>query len=279
MRNLKGYTMIGAIAGDIIGSIYEFHNHRSKEFPLFGPQVFFTDDTAMSLAVAKAILEANGRLGILGDLTVKYMQEIGKKYPDASYGNSFQNWLKSDNPKPYLSYGNGAAMRVSPCAFSSSSLEETLEVTRLVTEVTHNHSEGLKGAEATSVCIFLAKSGLSQEALAERVARDYYDLGFSLSQIRPSYRFDETCQGTVPQAIKAFLEGVSFEDSIRGAISIGGDSDTIAAITGGIAEAYFGVPANIRDEAEKRLDSYLLEILREFESKYQPNSRALRTQD
>ena len=262
--------MIGAIIGDIVGSRFEWNNIKTKEFELLNYRCSVTDDSIMSLAVAQAILDCHGNYSNLGLQAALHMQQLGRQYPDAGYGGMFRRWLFSDNHQPYNSFGNGAAMRVSACGFASASLGEAKLLSQKVTEVTHNHLEGLKGAEAVAVCIFLARQGKSIFEIRDYVDANYYSLNFTLNGIRSSYSFDETCQGTVPQAIMAFLESVGFEDAIRNAISIGGDSDTLGAITGSIAEAYYGVPANIREHALTFLDERLLSILIEFENVYPP---------
>jgi type I restriction enzyme M protein len=259
--------MLGAIIGDLVGSVYEWNNHKSKDFTLLTYKNHFTDDTVMSLAVAKALLMSQSDYSNLSEMVVKYMQEVGRKYPDCGYGGTFYKWMFTDDPKPYMSYGNGAAMRVSACGFAAKTLEEAILLSRIVTGVTHNHHEGLKGAEATAVAIYLAKSGRNMLEIRDYINKNYYSLNFRLDDIRESYEFNETCQGTVPQAIEAFLESTNFEDAIRNAISIGGDSDTIATITGSIAEAYYGIPVDIRKHAITFLDERLLSILVEFENK------------
>lgn len=261
--------MIGAIIGDIVGSRFEWDNHKTKNFDLFTPECFFTDDSVMSLAVATAILESEKQYTDLEKLAVNYMQQIGRLYPDSGYGGMFGEWLYADKPEPYNSYGNGAAMRVSPCGFAAETLEEACLLSRRVTSVTHSHPEGIKGAEATTVAIWLARHGSSILEIRDYVHQHYYPMSFTLDSIRDTYTFDVTCQGSVPQAIKAFLESTGFEDAIRNAISIGGDSDTIAAITGGIAQAYYSVPANIRQQALTFLDKRLINILTQFENTYQ----------
>jgi hypothetical protein len=203
------------------------------------------------------------------------MQEIGRKYPDCGYGGNFGKWIFDNNPKPYDSFGNGAAMRVSPCGFIARTEDEAKLLSQKVTEVSHNHPEGLKGAEAVSVLIFLARNGATKDEMFERIVRDYYALNFTLDEIRKSYQFNETCQGTVPEAIKAFLDSLSFEDAIRNAINIGGDSDTLAAITGSIAEAYYGVPFDLKSKAHVFLDKELRGYLREWE-KYFKKTQAIR---
>ena len=259
--------MLGAIIGDIVGSRFEFNNLKSKEFALFTRHCFPTDDSNMTLAVALAILRSRGDLRALSENTVVSMQEVGRKYP-RGFGGHFRLWVFSDDPKPYGSWGNGAAMRVSPCAWAASTLEEALAMSDAVTEVTHNHPEGVKGARAVTTAIFLARQGFSIDVIRDHIEGDYYPLNFTLDQIRPAYHFDVSCQGSVPQAIEAFLESASFEDAIRNAVSIGGDSDTIAAITGSIAEAFYGIPNFIRLQAMTFLDQPRLEILNAFEQEY-----------
>lgn len=260
--------MLGAIIGDIVGSRFEWNNIKTKEFDFLTYRCFPTDDSIMSLAVAQAILNCKGSYGSLSDEAIKCMQEIGRPYPDCGYGGSFRQWMYSDNPKPYGSYGNGAAMRVSACGFVGKDIEEVKELSYKVTSVTHNHPEGIKGAEATAVAIFMAREGKSIFEIRDYIDSNYYPMNFTLDGIRDSYQFNETCQDTVPQALMAFFESDSFEDAIRNAISIGGDSDTLAAITGGIAEAYYGIPEGIRKHALTFLDQRLLAILNAFEREY-----------
>lgn len=262
--------MIGAIVGDIAGSRFEWNNHRSKIFALLPDSCFFTDDSIMSLAVCDAILKSRAGKTPLADEAVRSMQSLGRPYPDADYGASFFHWIYSDHPRPYNSYGNGAAMRVSACGYAGRTIEEVRTLSKTVTAVSHNHKEGLKGAEATAVSVFLARSGMSKEALRRYVNRNYYAIDFTLDSIRDTYEFNETCQETVPQALEAFFESVSFEDAIRNAISIGGDSDTIAAITGAVAEACYGVPDDIRKRTLSFLDDRLLAVLSAFEKEYPP---------
>ncbi len=247
--------MLGAIIGDMVGSIYEFHNHRSKDFPFFSDQCWPTDDSIMTIAVAKALLATDGKAEGLSKQAVKWMRKIGRQYPDCGYGGRFYGWMFSDRPQPYGSYGNGAAMRVSACGWAAGSLGEARELAYAVTSVTHDHPAGIDGAEAVACAIYLARTGSSKEEIRQFIEDNYYDLDFTLDEIRPRYRFNESCQGTVPQAIEAFLESESFEDAIRNAISIGGDSDTLAAIAGGIAEAFYGIPAALRMEALERFQS------------------------
>jgi len=263
--------MLGAIIGDIVGSRFEWNNIKTKEFDFFTYHCEVTDDSIMTLTVAKALLETNGDFDVLNDLAVKYMREIGRPYPNSGYGNMFRQWMYSDDMGPYNSFGNGAAMRVSVCGIVAKNLNEAITLSRKVTEVTHNHPEGIKGAEATAVCVFLARDGKNMLEIRDYVNTHYYPMNFTLDGIRDSYQFNETCQDTVPQAIMAFLESTGFEDAIRNAVSIGGDSDTLAAITGGIAEAYYGIPTDIRKHALTFLDERLLKILNDFESVYPPS--------
>jgi len=260
--------MIGAIIGDIVGSRFEWNNHRSKDFEFLTYKCFFTDDTVMSLAVCKALMECQTDYSDLSDQAIRNMQEIGRPYPKCGYGGMFYNWMYSESPEPYNSFGNGAAMRISACGHVAQSVEEAKSLSHTVTAVTHNHPEGIKGAEAVAVAVFMARSGKNLLEIRDYIDKNYYPMDFSLDDIRETYEFNETCQETVPQALVAFFESTDFEDAIRNAISIGGDSDTIAAITGGIAEAYYGVPTQIRKHALTFLDEKLLEILLEFENRY-----------
>ena len=275
--------MLGAIIGDMAGSVYEFHNRKSKDFPLFSERCFPTDDSIMTIAVAKAILENDGKSDGLENKTVEWMQKIGRQYPNCGYGGHFYEWMFARNPHPYSSFGNDAAMRVSACGWAGKTLEEVKVLSRAVTVVTHNHPEGVKGAEATACAIFLARTGHSKEEIRSFIEENYYTLDFTIDGIRPTYAFDETCQRTVPQAIEAFLESTSFEDAIRNAISIGGDSDTLAAIAGSIAEAYYGIPDDLRKQATAqfvfacklnysaafiRKDPDLLSVMETFEKQY-----------
>ncbi len=258
--------MLGAIIGDIVGSRFEWHNHRSKDFELFSETCFFTDDSVMSIAVGKSLMDCNEDYTELSKTTIRNIRRIGKDYPDCGYGGMFYRWLFVDkDPKPYNSYGNGAAMRVSACGMIARSLDQVKELSRKVTEITHNHPEGIKGAEATAVAVFLAKEKYSIQQIKEHIEQHYYPMDFTLDEIRDSYTFNETCQETVPQAIKAFLESTSFEDAIRNAISIGGDSDTVAAITGGIAGAYYGISEEFKEKALDYLDEYLAMYVEDFE--------------
>lgn len=253
--------MIGAIIGDIVGSRFEWNNHRAKDFELFTPECFATDDSVMTLAIGKALMESRPDWSDLSEQAVRCMQEVGRPYPDCGYGGRFREWMYSANPRPYNSFGNGAAMRVSACGFMAKSLDEAKRLSKAVTGVTHNHPEGLKGAEAATVAIYMARTGSTLKEIREVIDREYYPMNFTLDAIRDTYRFNETCQNTVPQALMAFFESAGFEDAIRNAISVGGDSDTLAAITGGVAEAFYGVPDDLRIKAEGYLDERLKKIL------------------
>lgn len=262
--------MLGAIIGDIVGSRFEWNNYRAKDFEFLTYKCFFTDDSVMSLAVAKAILSSKKDHSDLSANAIKYMQEIGRPYPDCGYGGSFYEWIYAKDPKPYNSFGNGAAMRVSACGFAAKDITDAKIMSNMVTRISHNHKEGLKGAEATAVAIVLAREGKNILEIRDYINDNYYPMNFTLDEIRNSYEFNETCQNTVPQAMMAFFESTNFVDAIRNAISIGGDSDTLAAITGGIAEAYYGIPTEIRKHALTFLDERLLNILIDFENVYPP---------
>lgn len=250
--------MLGAIAGDIIGSLYEFRNIKKMDFKLFNHDSRFTDDTILTIAIADSILNNKDYA-----LTLK---EYGRKYASGDYGTSFSKWLNSESSEPYNSFGNGSAMRVSPIGFAFDTIEKVREEAKRSAEVTHNHPEGIKGAEAVASAVFLARNGYKKEQIKDYIENNFgYFLDESLDEIRQRYAFDETCQGTVPQAIVAFLESESYEDSIRKAISIGGDSDTIACIVGGIAQAYYKkISPFIVDETKERLPIELLEVVNKF---------------
>ena len=252
--------MIGAIIGDIVGSIYEWDNIKTKDFKLFDEDCDFTDDTVMTLAVAKALVEWNrdGSLYSLKEKIIDVMHEYGKRYPDCGFGGHFTDWIINKKRKPYGSYGNGSAMRVSFVGWFSNSLLEAELLAKVSTEITHNHPDGIKGAQAVASAIYLARTGKSIVEIKEYIKNKYYDINFTLDEIRPTYKFDVTCKGSVPQALEAFFESENFEDAIRNAISIGGDSDTIASITGSIAEAYYGVDEDTIKMALSYLDDDLL---------------------
>jgi len=254
--------MIGAIIGDIVGSIYEWNNIKTKDFPLFSPGCFFTDDTVMTLAIAEGLI--NG--GSAEDF-IAAIKKYGRLYPDSGYGGRFGSWLFSDDINPYNSWGNGSAMRVSPVAWAFDILSEVEKYAEISAAVTHNHPEGIKGAQATAAAIFLARKGKTKEEIKAYIENKYgYNLNRSIDEIRPNYRFNESCQETVPEAIIAFLESVDFEDAIRNAISLGGDSDTLAAITGSIAEAAYGIPKEIKEKALSILDQGLHDLYRQTQS-------------
>ncbi len=240
--------MLGAIIGDIVGSRFEWNNLKSKDFDFFTNDCHFTDDSAMTLAVIYALLHSKPDYSDLSEKAVNYMQKVGRIYASCGYGGNFKQWILSENPQPYNSWGNGSAMRVSACGFIGKNLAEVKQLSRAVTDITHNHPEGIKGAEATAVCIYLARTGKNISEIKNYVQQNYYPMDFTLDEIRPEYKFHVSCQKSVPQALEAFFESLSFEDAIRNAVSIGGDSDTIAAITGGIAEAYYGIPQQMKDK-------------------------------
>lgn len=244
--------MIGAIAGDIIGSVYEQRPIKTKDFPLFDAGSRFTDDTVLTVAIADAILSGTSYLDAI--------RMFGRRYPRAGYGGSFMRWLYGNDFRPYNSWGNGSAMRVSPVAFAFSDEAEVRRQARMTAEITHNHPEGVKGAEATAVAVFLARTGNSKEAIRSRITSLFdYDLDRTVDEIRPSYSFDISCQGTVPEAIVAFLDSDSYEDAVRNAVSLGGDSDTLACITGGMAEAFYG---SVPDEIKRKVMDLLTPDLR-----------------
>ena len=259
--------MYGAILGDMIGAPYEFDRGRkTKVFPLFISDSQFTDDTVMTLAVAEALMDSRGSSddGIRAALIEK-MQKWGRRYPHAGYGGMFAQWLRTPSPRPYGSYGNGSAMRVSAAGWLYDTLEETRRIARLTAEVTHNHPEGIKGAEATAAAIFLARTGEDKERIRAYITDQFgYDLSRTCDEIRPAYHHVESCQQTVPEALTAFLEGTSFEDVIRTAVSLGGDCDTLTCIAGSVAEAFYGVPEELKAECRARLPQDLLEVLDRF---------------
>jgi ADP-ribosylglycohydrolase len=254
--------MIGAIAGDIIGSVYEHNGIKTKEFPLFSDRSRFTDDTVLTVAVAHAI--------ITGTPYLDSIRKLGQSYPDAGYGGSFIRWLFSEKATPYNSWGNGSAMRVSPVGFAFSTENEVLEQARMTAEITHNHPEGIKGARAAALAIFVARTTKDKEAVRLHIKDRFgYNLDRSVDEIRPAYSFDISCQGTVPEAIISFLDSESYEDAVRNAVSLGGDSDTLACITGGIAEAYYGeVPMEIYSKVEEILTPDLMDVAISFREKY-----------
>lgn len=255
-------TIIGAVIGDVIGSVFEWNNIKTTDFNLFNPKCDFTDDTVLTIAVADCILNKKD--------FAKTIWEYGRKYRGRGYGGSFRNWLQEDNLQPYGSFGNGSAMRASAVGFAFNDIETVMEVAKQSAEVTHNHPEGIKGAQATATAIFLARQGKSKQDIKDYITQTFdYNLDFTLDKIRPTYKFDVTCQGSVPQAIVAFLESSDFENAIRLAISIGGDSDTIACITGGIASAFYKqIPTEIMDFVVDKLPSEYIEIMNKFDEHY-----------
>jgi len=262
--------MYGAIIGDIVGSRFEFSNIKTKEFELFADKCEATDDSIMTIAIADAILKCNGDYTDLSKLAAKSMRNIGQHYPRCGYGGRFFDWMYGAIQGPYNSFGNGAAMRVSACGWAAGSLEEAKEMARKVTEVTHNHPEGIKGAEAVASIIYMIGwHHQNKQDIRKYVNDHYYDLNFTIDEIRPTYKFNETCQETVPQAIECFLEANDFEDAIRTAVSLGGDSDTLAAITGSIAGVYWPIPGWMKEKARKYLDDDLKRILDAFMARYE----------
>lgn len=261
--------MYGAILGDIIGSPYEFdRGNKSKDFPLFSPDATYTDDSVMTLAVADAFLSVapNADDSDICWQLVQSMQHFGRAFPHAGYGGMFRHWLRSNRPQPYGSYGNGSAMRVSSAAWLFDDLETVRHMARLSAEVTHNHPEGIKGAEATACAIYLARTGNTKSEIKAYIEENFhYNLSRSCDEIRPAYRHVESCQETVPEAITAFLEGESFEDVIRTAVSLGGDCDTLTAIAGSMAEGFYGVPEELKQQCRERLPEDLRKVLRRFE--------------
>ena len=254
--------MLGALVGDIIGSVYEFWNTKSTDFELFSARSRFTDDSVMTLAVAKWLLEDEAH-------TLHYliycMQELGDHHPNAGYGGRFMGWLSEDCPQPYNSWGNGAGMRVSPVGLYAKTLDEALALAALTASVSHNHPEGVKGAQAIATSVFLCKQGKSKQEIKDYIEKTFgYNLHRSIAEIRPFYNFDVSCQGSVPEAIIAFLEGNSFEEVIRLAISLGGDSDTIGAMAGAIAACMYQIP----DDIAERCDALLTEDLREIKDRF-----------
>lgn len=261
--------MYGAILGDIIGSPYEFdRGSKTKDFPLFSASSEFTDDTVMTIAVAQALQNCRAEEDdeVIRSRIVERLKVWGLRYPDAGYGAKFIWWLWSPNPKPYGSFGNGSAMRVSAVGWLYDELDTVLRMAKLSAEVSHNHPEGIKGAQATAAAIFLARTGSTKEQIKHYITETFgYDLSRTCDEIRPGYRHVESCQETVPEAITAFLEGESFEDVIRTAVSLGGDCDTLTAIAGSIAEAFYGVPEELKQECRSRLSEDLCAVLDQFE--------------
>ena len=259
--------MLGAIFGDIVGSVYEFNNTYNYNFRLLSDWSQFTDDTVMTLAVAKALMESYGKSDEeVRETLINCMKQLGKRYPDAGYGGMFYNWVLGDNREPYNSYGNGSAMRVSAAGWMYDSLEETLHAAKLSAEVTHNHPEGIKGAQVTAAAIYMARTGKSKEEIRDYIEKNFgYDLHKSMKDIVSRGHGEEICQVSVPQALVCFLLSSSYIDTIRKSVCIGGDSDTIACIAGSIAEAYYGMDEKYKEETMKRLPKDLQEIVNDFE--------------
>lgn len=255
-------AVIGAIAGDIIGSIYEWHNVKTTDFELFNKKSSFTDDTVLTMAVVESLL--------YGEDFSQTIWAYGRKYEGRGYGSAFKKWLQSDLRQPYGSYGNGSAMRVSGVGVACQDLESVLAVAKQSAAVTHDHPEGIKGAQAVAAVIFLARSGASKSQIRQYITHTFaYDLGFSISAIRSTYAFDVTCQGSVPQAIAAFLESSDYENALRLGISIGGDSDTIACMTGSMAAAFYRhIPTPILDFMYSRLAPEFIPLLQDFHKKF-----------
>ena len=259
--------MIGAIIGDVAGSRFEFRNHLSKDFEFLAPGCEFTDDTVMTCAVAQGLMDSRPDFSDLSEKTISAMQRIGRQFPNCGYGARFINWMFTDDPQPYNSCGNGSAMRISPVGFAAKDVEEAKKLSAAVTCISHNHPEGMKGAEATAVAIVMARQGKSKEEIRAAM-EEYYDLGTSVDEYREKWQGHgkEICQVSLPQALACFFEGKDYEDVIRNCISIGGDSDTIAAIAGGIAEAYFGVPEKMKDEVRGYVPPVLLNVCDAFQT-------------
>ena len=262
--------MYGAILGDIIGSPFEFdRGDKTKDFKLFSRRSHFTDDSVMTLAVCEALLKVGKDATVkeIEDAVITSMQSWGRRYPHEGYGGYFRRWLTARHPEPYNSFGNGSAMRVSAAGWLYDSLEKTRVVAKATANITHNHPEGIKGAEATASAIFMARNGSSKEEIKKYIENEFhYDLNRTLDEIRPSFHMDETCQKTVPEAIIAFLEARDFEDAIRNAVSLGGDTDTLGAITGSIAEAYFGISETLISECRNRINKDMRHIVDAFYS-------------
>lgn len=271
--------MVGVIVGDIVGSRFEFDDHKSKDFALFGNDGIigvpceYTDDSVMTVAVADALLEREGQEDdeAFKKRLVEKLHYHGRKRMNAGYGTLLYRWLRDGSTEPYNSWGNGSAVRVAPVGWVADSLEEAERIAKLTAEITHNHPEGIKGAQAVAAAIWMARNGKNKEEIREYIEKKYYPNAFQrrLDEIRPEYEFDVSCRGTVPVALEAFYESVSFEDTLRNAVSVGGDSDTLTGITAGIAEAYYGIPEPIRRETMVFLDDEMRRIAVRFADRYQ----------
>jgi type I restriction enzyme M protein len=260
--------MLGAIIGDILGSKYEFDNIRTKDFSLFEIDMFFTDDTVMTVAIADALMKGIEDPRKVYHETVQSMHRLGRKFIRASYGHRFRAWLENPHPQPYGSYGNGAGMRVSSCGWLATSLEQAKLLANIVTSTTHDHPEGIKGGESIAAAVYLARTGSSKAQIKRYIETHYYDLNLNYETLKKTYSFNETAQGTNPQAIYAFLISNDFEDALRTAISIGGDSDTVAAMTGAIAEAFYGIPKGWTEKALHYLPNTLVQVVEKFYTKF-----------
>ena len=260
--------LYGAIIGDIAGSIYEFHNIKTKDFPFFPVNGYITDDSCMTIAIAQALMDWKRRGGDLQQRTIDNMRKIALKYTNMGYGTSFARWLFNKENEPYNSWGNGAAMRVSAAAWVGKNPSEVRHLSYMVTSVSHDHIEGIKGAEATAIAVFLARTGHDKEQIAQYIRENYYDFCTPVAELQQKYTWHSSCQGTVPPALQCFLESTSFEDAIRNAISIGGDSDTLAAITGSVAEAFYGIPDEMIKTANTYIPQDLLKIVTKFEETF-----------
>ena len=263
--------MLGAIIGDIVGSKYEFNNIKSKDFVFFQPDMFFTDDTVMTVAIYDALSSCKINYSYLSDLAIEKMQEYGKRYPangKIGYGGMFADWLKSETPIPYNSFGNGSAMRVSAVAYFAKTFDELRALSYAVTAVTHNHEEGIKGAETTAVATFMALHGASKKEIRDVIENEYYPLDFDYKNLKETYSYKVSCQRTVPEALYCFLISNSFEDTIRTGVSIGGDSDTLCAIAGSVAEAFYGIPKEMKSAAKLYLDKFLNKKVDEFDKMF-----------
>ena len=260
--------MIGAIIGDVCGSKYEFNNIKNTNFNLLEEDCFFTDDTVCTIAVAKALLDCNGNYINLQQKTIDSLKYFVKKYSNINYGKKFLEWVYSDNSQPYMSFGNGAAMRVSPVSFVAQNIDQVKALSYQVTSITHNDPQAIKGAEAVSLCVFMARKGFSKTEIKKFIEETYYNLDFDMEDLRNNYQYDVSCNGSVPQAIYCFLAGKSFEDCIKKAISIGGDSDTIACITASIAQGYYVVPNIIKQLTLQKLPQEFVDIYYQFCDKF-----------
>lgn len=267
LQTMKKATILGAIAGDVIGSVYEFYSTRNYNFELFNDRMSPTDDSVMTVAVADWILH-DGELS--HEELAKTMRKWGRKYPHAGYGGMFSAWLDSDDAGPYNSWGNGSAMRVSPVGFAFNTMEETMEAAKTSAEVTHNHPEGIKGAQATAAAIYLARKGKAKDEIRDYISSTFgYDLSKKCAEIRMHYRFYVSCQESVPQSVCAFLDSTDYESALRETISLGGDADTMGAITGGIACAYYGgMPDDIHDFAMSKLNGDMKDVVEKFDKRF-----------